>query len=50
MHRSVKPPCSQLNAAKKRKTWGIAPQLIEDILRRLMRESYLNEKDVGFKR
>ncbi|MGL4936837.1 bifunctional chorismate mutase/prephenate dehydrogenase [Shewanella sp.] len=28
---------------------GIAPQLIEDILRRLMRESYLNEKDVGFK-
>lgn len=31
------------------KTMGIAPQLIEDILRRLMRESYLNEKDVGFK-
>lgn len=30
-------------------TMGIAPQLIEDILRRLMRESYLNEKDVGFK-
>lgn len=28
---------------------GIAPQLIEDILRRLMRESYLNEKDKGFK-
>ncbi|MCE9685308.1 bifunctional chorismate mutase/prephenate dehydrogenase [Shewanella sp. AS16] len=28
---------------------GVAPQLIEDILRRLMRESYLNEKDVGFK-
>ncbi|BDM63642.1 T-protein [Shewanella sp. NFH-SH190041] len=28
---------------------GISPQLIEDILRRLMRESYLNEKDVGFK-
>ncbi|MDB2385776.1 bifunctional chorismate mutase/prephenate dehydrogenase [Shewanella sp.] len=27
----------------------IEPQLIEDILRRLMRESYLNEKDVGFK-
>ncbi|MEZ9196491.1 bifunctional chorismate mutase/prephenate dehydrogenase [Shewanella sp. 10N.286.54.B9] len=27
----------------------VAPQLIEDILRRLMRESYLNEKDVGFK-
>ncbi|QDF66327.1 bifunctional chorismate mutase/prephenate dehydrogenase [Shewanella sp. SNU WT4] len=27
----------------------IAPQLIEDLLRRLMRESYLNEKDVGFK-
>ncbi|NKF50968.1 bifunctional chorismate mutase/prephenate dehydrogenase [Shewanella sp. WXL01] len=27
----------------------ISPQLIEDILRRLMRESYLNEKDVGFK-
>ncbi|ASF15132.1 bifunctional chorismate mutase/prephenate dehydrogenase [Shewanella sp. LC6] len=31
------------------KTMDIAPQLIEDILRRLMRESYLNEKDVGFK-
>ncbi|MBW3525826.1 bifunctional chorismate mutase/prephenate dehydrogenase [Shewanella sp. NKUCC05_KAH] len=31
------------------KTMGIEPQLIEDILRRLMRESYLNEKDVGFK-
>ncbi|KFZ38301.1 chorismate mutase [Shewanella mangrovi] len=28
---------------------GIQPQLIEDVLRRLMRESYLNEKDVGFK-
>ncbi|MGL5360519.1 MAG: chorismate mutase, partial [Shewanella sp.] len=28
---------------------GIEPQLIEDILRRLMRESYLNEKEVGFK-
>lgn len=27
----------------------ISPQLIEDILRRLMRESYLNEKNVGFK-
>ncbi|MBR9726664.1 bifunctional chorismate mutase/prephenate dehydrogenase [Shewanella intestini] len=28
---------------------NISPQLIEDVLRRLMRESYLNEKDVGFK-
>ncbi|MCF1426576.1 MAG: bifunctional chorismate mutase/prephenate dehydrogenase [Shewanella sp.] len=28
---------------------GIPPQLIEDILRRLMRESYLNEKEMGFK-
>ncbi|MEC4727842.1 bifunctional chorismate mutase/prephenate dehydrogenase [Shewanella sp. D64] len=28
---------------------GVSPQLIEDILRRLMRESYLNERDVGFK-
>ncbi len=27
---------------------GVSPQLIEDVLRRLMRESYLNEKDVGF--
>lgn len=27
----------------------VSPQLIEDILRRLMRESYLNEKDIGFK-
>ncbi|GLP97173.1 bifunctional chorismate mutase/prephenate dehydrogenase [Paraferrimonas sedimenticola] len=31
------------------KELGIAPQLVEDILRRLMRESYINEKDVGFK-
>ncbi len=29
---------------------GVSPQLIEDVLRRLMRESYQNEKDVGFKR
>ncbi|MBV7314214.1 bifunctional chorismate mutase/prephenate dehydrogenase [Shewanella sp. NIFS-20-20] len=28
---------------------AIPPQLIEDLLRRMMRESYLNEKDVGFK-
>ncbi|QSX38987.1 bifunctional chorismate mutase/prephenate dehydrogenase [Shewanella sedimentimangrovi] len=28
---------------------GVNPQLIEDVLRRLMRESYLSEKDVGFK-
>ncbi len=28
---------------------GVSPQLIEDILRRLMRESYQNEKNVGFK-
>ena len=28
---------------------GVSPQLIEDVLRRLMRESYQNEKDVGFK-
>ncbi len=28
---------------------NVSPQLIEDILRRLMRESYLSEKDVGFK-
>ncbi|WP_220770769.1 bifunctional chorismate mutase/prephenate dehydrogenase [Shewanella sp. MBTL60-007] len=31
------------------KSMNVSPQLIEDILRRLMRESYLNEKDVGFK-
>lgn len=31
------------------KNMGVSPQLIEDILRRLMRESYLNEKDIGFK-
>jgi chorismate mutase/prephenate dehydrogenase len=31
------------------KAINVEPQLIEDILRRLMRESYLNEKDVGFK-
>ncbi|WP_144210142.1 bifunctional chorismate mutase/prephenate dehydrogenase [Shewanella donghaensis] len=38
--------------AKRRKEasdMNVSPQLIEDILRRLMRESYLNEKDVGFK-
>ncbi|MGL5147657.1 MAG: bifunctional chorismate mutase/prephenate dehydrogenase [Plesiomonas shigelloides] len=28
---------------------GVNPQLIEDILRRLMRESYMREKHVGFK-
>lgn len=28
---------------------GIPPQLIEDVLRRLMRESYSSEKDNGFK-
>ncbi|GAL24113.1 chorismate mutase I [Vibrio variabilis] len=32
-------------AAKK----GVPPQLIEDILRRTMRESYASEKDSGFK-
>jgi len=31
------------------KNMNVSPQLIEDILRRLMRESYLNEKEVGFK-
>ncbi|WP_299492237.1 bifunctional chorismate mutase/prephenate dehydrogenase [uncultured Shewanella sp.] len=38
--------------AKRRKeaeNMKVSPQLIEDILRRLMRESYQNEKDVGFK-
>ncbi|GAA4897402.1 bifunctional chorismate mutase/prephenate dehydrogenase [Ferrimonas pelagia] len=29
---------------------GIPPQLIEDLLRRMMRESYISENDVGFKR
>ncbi|MBC5830875.1 bifunctional chorismate mutase/prephenate dehydrogenase [Vibrio metschnikovii] len=28
---------------------GVPPQLIEDILRRIMRESYASEKDSGFK-
>lgn len=28
---------------------GVSPQLIEDVLRRVMRESYVNEKDAGFK-
>lgn len=28
---------------------GVPPQLIEDILRRTMRESYASEKDSGFK-
>ncbi len=29
---------------------GVPPQLVEDLLRRMMRESYVSEKDVGFKR
>ncbi|SHI27494.1 bifunctional chorismate mutase/prephenate dehydrogenase [Ferrimonas marina] len=29
---------------------GVNPQLIEDLLRRMMRESYASENDVGFKR
>ncbi|OBT07283.1 bifunctional chorismate mutase/prephenate dehydrogenase [Vibrio sp. UCD-FRSSP16_10] len=37
---------SRRNEAQKR---GIPPQLIEDILRRVMRESYASEKDSGFK-
>lgn len=28
---------------------GISPQLIEDVLRRIMRESYSNENQFGFK-
>ena len=28
---------------------GISPQLIEDVLRRIMRESYSSERDAGFK-
>ena len=28
---------------------GISPQLIEDVLRRFMRESYSNENQFGFK-
>lgn len=28
---------------------GVPPQLVEDILRRIMRESYSNEKEAGFK-
>ncbi len=35
----------RLEAEKK----GVPPQLIEDILRRTMRESYASEKDSGFK-
>ncbi|CAM4128609.1 bifunctional chorismate mutase/prephenate dehydrogenase [Vibrio neonatus] len=37
---------SRREEAQKR---GIPPQLIEDILRRVMRESYASEKDSGFK-
>ncbi|WP_028117939.1 bifunctional chorismate mutase/prephenate dehydrogenase [Ferrimonas senticii] len=29
---------------------GLSPQLIEDLLRRIMRESYISEKEIGFKR
>ncbi len=46
-------PQREANMLARRRTeasdMGIPPQLIEDILRRLMRESYLNEKDMGFK-
>ncbi|MGI2257777.1 bifunctional chorismate mutase/prephenate dehydrogenase [Shewanella sp. GXUN23E] len=46
-------PAREANMLAKRRAeasdMGIPPQLIEDILRRLMRESYLNEKDMGFK-
>lgn len=31
------------------KKYGISPDLIEDVLRRIMRESYLNENKFGFK-
>ena len=37
---------SRREEAEKR---GVPPQLIEDILRRTMRESYASEKDAGFK-
>ncbi|OIQ24438.1 bifunctional chorismate mutase/prephenate dehydrogenase [uncultured Vibrio sp.] len=37
---------SRRNEAEKK---GVPPQLIEDILRRTMRESYASEKDSGFK-
>ena len=37
---------SRREEAEKR---GVPPQLIEDILRRTMRESYASEKDSGFK-
>lgn len=31
------------------KKHGISPQLVEDVLRRIMRESYASERDAGFK-
>ncbi|MGB0894986.1 MAG: bifunctional chorismate mutase/prephenate dehydrogenase [Parashewanella sp.] len=46
-------PSREASMIKKRRLeaekLGVAPQLIEDILRRLMRESYQNEKTIGFK-
>ncbi|QIZ75539.1 bifunctional chorismate mutase/prephenate dehydrogenase [Ferrimonas lipolytica] len=47
-------PKREANMLAKRRaeaeSMGISPQLIEDLLRRMMRESYVSEKDVGFKR
>lgn len=34
---------------KEAKALGVSPDLIEDVLRRLMRESYIHENDKGFK-
>ncbi|AWX15667.1 bifunctional chorismate mutase/prephenate dehydrogenase [Mergibacter septicus] len=43
---------SEMLAARRAEAekYGISPDLIEDILRRIMRESYLNENKFGFKK
>ncbi len=46
--RSAKPQCWP-PVVKRRRRWAFSPDLIEDVLRRVMRESYSSENDKGFK-
>lgn len=45
--RSVRHPCH--SRRKEAQALGVSPDLIEDVLRRVMRESYSSENDKGFK-
>ncbi|CDL81498.1 bifunctional chorismate mutase/prephenate dehydrogenase [Xenorhabdus cabanillasii] len=42
--------CMLASRRQEAETLGISPDLIEDILRRIMRESYVSENDKGFKK